>query len=164
MKIKEEYKRILCGILGVSTALTITGCAKLNGREFPDMTARTYVVQEGDTLYDISMKSYGTYEYFNEIADYNGIKNADLIKPGDVIKLPQKGNFVYYKVKEGDTLTSICQNRYGRNDEDIIIRLATYNDLKSPDRITAGSVILVPEIEILEELVPYNYNFEKILK
>ena len=166
IEIKEEYKKILCGLLALSTAVTLCGCAKkeLTGREFADATAKKYTVEEGDTLYDISMKQYGTYDYYDEIADYNGIENSDEIKAGDTIILPQVRNFVYYTVKPGDTLTQICQNRYGRSDNDIVVRLATYNDLKDPDKINASIVLIIPDIETLEKLVPYDYNFGKILK
>ena len=46
-----------------------------------------YVVQEGDTLWDICVRFYGDGTKYAEVATKNGIVNPDLIYPGQVIKL-----------------------------------------------------------------------------
>jgi LysM repeat protein len=45
-------------------------------------------VQPGDTLRDIAARFGTTYQ---EIAQLNGIPNPDLIHPGQVFRIPQKG-------------------------------------------------------------------------
>ncbi|KAL2269263.1 hypothetical protein VTJ83DRAFT_4109 [Remersonia thermophila] len=50
--------------------------------------AQTYTVQSGDTLRDIASR-YGTT--YQELAQLNGIQNPDLIFPGQVFNIPQKG-------------------------------------------------------------------------
>lgn len=47
----------------------------------------SYKVNKGDTLYKIS-RQYGTS--VKELAEYNQIKNPNLIYPGQVVKIPQK--------------------------------------------------------------------------
>ena len=53
------------------------------------VTAKTHKVVKGDTLWAICKKYYGTVSrsMTNELAKKNGIKNPDLIFPGQVIKL-----------------------------------------------------------------------------
>jgi nucleoid-associated protein YgaU len=49
---------------------------------------QTVTVQPGDTLRDIAARFGTTYQ---EIAQLNGIPNPDLIHPGQVFRIPQKG-------------------------------------------------------------------------
>jgi len=53
-------------------------------------TADTYVVVKGDTLSAISRKFYGDASLCYVLADFNAIKNANLIFPGQSIKIPSK--------------------------------------------------------------------------
>ena len=50
-----------------------------------------YTIEEGDTLQKISKKFYDTYKRWYEIYEVNKdvLPNADRIKPGKVIKIPQ---------------------------------------------------------------------------
>lgn len=50
-------------------------------------TAKTYVVQKGDNLWNIAKKELGDGSKFGELAEKNGISNPSLIYPGQVIKL-----------------------------------------------------------------------------
>lgn len=52
--------------------------------------ARTYTVKRGDSLSKISFRAYGTTAHWRLLADVNKIPNADLIFPGQVLKLPAK--------------------------------------------------------------------------
>ena len=52
-------------------------------------TTVTYVIQKGDTLLDICRKKYGTVGRVKEICELNGIENADDIKMGQIILLPE---------------------------------------------------------------------------
>lgn len=49
---------------------------------------KTYVVRKGDTLTDISIRTYGNDRYINQICNLNGIQNPDKIKVGQKIVLP----------------------------------------------------------------------------
>ncbi len=48
----------------------------------------TYVVQSGDTLTGISIRTYGSEKYIGQICKLNSIKNPDEIKVGQKILLP----------------------------------------------------------------------------
>lgn len=50
-----------------------------------------YTVVKGDTLWGICRKHYGQGSLAYKLAAYNGIKNANLIFPGQKVKLPDKG-------------------------------------------------------------------------
>ncbi len=52
------------------------------------ISGTTYTVKKGQTLYDISMKVYGTSEMVEEIREYNGIDEDYTIIEGQKIKLP----------------------------------------------------------------------------
>lgn len=52
---------------------------------------QSYTVVKGDTMWAIAKKFYGDPQKCWALASYNGIKNANLIFPGQVIKIPDKG-------------------------------------------------------------------------
>jgi LysM repeat protein len=49
---------------------------------------KIHVVQRGDTLSKIAAKYYGNANRYPEIAKANGIRNPNLIKPGQRLKIP----------------------------------------------------------------------------
>jgi LysM repeat protein len=51
--------------------------------------AQSYTVQPGDTLWDIAERVYGDGTKYPVIAVASGITNADLIKPGEILTIPQ---------------------------------------------------------------------------
>lgn len=72
-----------------TTEKTATGNA---GRSAPAAakTASSYTVQKGDTLWGIARRTYGDGALAWKLAGYNGIKNANLIYPGQRVTLPDK--------------------------------------------------------------------------
>ena len=56
----------------------------------PTVTQQSYTIQSGDTLWGICRTFYGDGTLAYKLADYNGIKNANLIYDGDTLKLPEK--------------------------------------------------------------------------
>lgn len=52
------------------------------------VAATSYQVKKGDTLSAIARKYYGDAGLYKKLASYNGIKNANLIFPGQRIKIP----------------------------------------------------------------------------
>lgn len=54
------------------------------------LTGTIYTVVQGDTMYSIARKFYGDGSLRWRLAAYNGIKNADIIHPGQVLKIPPK--------------------------------------------------------------------------
>lgn len=66
----------------------------------------TYTVKKGDTLSEIA-KKYGTT--VNKLLKDNGIKNPNLIHPGQKIKIGSSA-VSHYTVKRGDNLSVIAKN------------------------------------------------------
>jgi nucleoid-associated protein YgaU len=46
------------------------------------------VIEKGDSLYDISLKKYGTISMIEAIAKANNLQNENLIQEGETIVLP----------------------------------------------------------------------------
>ena len=55
------------------------------------VTQTTYTVQSGDTLSAIARRFYGDASLYGKLAAANGIKNANLIYPGQALKIPDAG-------------------------------------------------------------------------
>ncbi len=54
------------------------------------VTSETYTVKSGDTLSAIARKFYGNSSLYPKLAKYNGIRNANILSVGQIIKLPDK--------------------------------------------------------------------------
>ena len=93
----------------------------------------TYTVKSGDTLSRIAAK-YGTT--VAKLVEINGIKNPNLIRVGQVLRLP--GGAVKYTVVAGDTLSRIAA-KYGTT----VAKLAADNGIKNPNLIHVGQVITI---------------------
>lgn len=64
-----------------------------NGRADDIETAggtKDYIIKKGDTLWDIAKAEYGDPSLCWQLAEYNGVKNANLIYAGDSLKIPDK--------------------------------------------------------------------------
>lgn len=108
----------------------------------------SYTVKSGDTLTAIANKHGVTVD---ALVKYNGIKNPNLIYPGQIIKIPPKDTAISiplpdiiarpkeYTVKSGDTLTAIAA-KYGVT----VAELAKYNGIANPNLIYPGQVIKIP--------------------
>ncbi len=82
-------------------------------------------MRRGDTLWGIARR-YGTT--VSRLAALNGLRNPDLIYPGQTVT-----------VRRGDTLWGIAR-RYGTT----VSRLAALNGLRNPDLIYPGQNIRLP--------------------
>lgn len=146
-----------------------------------EMETTNYVVKEGDTLGKIAEKFYGNAAYYEQLAAYNHIDYCSLIFPGQIITIPKtltvENNIVYnyennevvvnayeadktYTVKEGDTLYCIVRTQYGLTNQEAVDKLATYNGLSDPNRISRGQVLLIPCVEKLLQVVQNDYTDE----
>lgn len=122
---------------------------------------RTYTVVSGDTLSGIAQKELGSGARYQEIAAANGIKNPNLISPGQVLIIPngggpaQKpaGNQVMapvaatdeYVVQSGDTLWAISQRVLG--DGNRYQEIASLNGLRDPNHIFPGQRLRLPKTQ-----------------
>ncbi len=107
-----------------------------------------YVVKSGDTI-ESALKNAGisTGVTSTQVRWSNGLKTTKLTA-GKTIYLPTVPGIVY-KVKNGDTIDSLVK-KYGANKEKMI----AYNDLELSDKLTAGSLILLPDGTLPEKERP----------
>ncbi len=66
----------------------------------------TYIVQKGDNMYAIARNYNVDYDMLLEL---NGLDRDDYIYPDQEILIPKKGVNMY-RVKEGDTVSSVVDN------------------------------------------------------
>lgn len=103
-------------------------------------SAETYKVKSGDTLSGIAQK-FGTTT--KTLQNLNGIKNADRINVGQVLKVKGTANkatpkISTYTVKSGDTLSGIAQ-KHGTTTK----ALQSLNGIKNANLIYAGQKLKV---------------------
>lgn len=110
----------------------------------------TYVVESGDTLWEIA-KDYGTTVL--AIADLNDITNVNLIYTGEVLTIPLSSSDVdssasdttTYVVQSGNTLSEIAQ-AYGTT----VSEIAALNDITNVNLIYPGEVLTLPdEVDVI---------------
>ncbi|NLF29230.1 MAG: LysM peptidoglycan-binding domain-containing protein, partial [Clostridiales bacterium] len=106
-------------------------------------TGQTYTVVRGDTLTAIARR-FGTT--VSELVRLNGIRNPDLIFPGQVLAV--RGGSApgrTYTVVRGDTLTAIAR-RFGTT----VSELVRLNNIQNPDLIFPGQLLVIREEESAE--------------
>ncbi len=94
-----------------------------------------YVIQSGDNLWNIAERSGVSH---TDLIHLNGIRNADCIRSGRIIKVPSRSG-VYHTVKKGDTLTELA-SVYNADVE----RIERHNKIKK-SLIIAGERIFIPD-------------------
>lgn len=98
--------------------------------------ASTYTVKKGDTLSQIAQDYGATVQ---ELQSLNGIKNANLIRVGQKIKLPTAENkVVTYTVRKGDTVWDIAQ-KHGTT----VKAIESINSLKDSSKIYPGQKLKI---------------------
>lgn len=109
----------------------------------------TYVVQEGDTLSQIS-KDFGIS--INSLIWANNLKSSDYLTPGQELKIPPVSGVIHL-VKNGDTVESIA-NKYSADKTKII----EFNGLPKDGSLTVGQEIIIPDgkIKIGAQYVKYS--------
>lgn len=103
--------------------------------EESDNNYKTYTVVSGDNLSSIALRFGTTVE---EICRINNISNANLIYPGQVLKLTESSPSLYYTVVSGDTLSEIAE-KYNTTYQDI----ARLNNISNPNLIYPGQKLKI---------------------
>jgi len=144
--------------VGCGTTAKASVAEEESGESTSSDTSETYTVQSGDTLMEISRKSFnGDPQYWDEIAELNGIKAPYTIYPGRELKVPKKGTETTpgsaqsqtpatsktYTVQSGDCLMGIARELLG--DPHRWREIASLNDIGPPYTIYPGQELKVPE-------------------
>lgn len=119
---------------------------ELKGVPKPDPAPGTYTVKSGDTLGAIAIRFKTTVD---AIARLNNISNPNLIRVGQVLRLPtgsasgggSVAPTITYTVKWGDTLSAIAL-QYKVSVTDI----ATLNGIANVNAISVGQVLRIPTV------------------
>ncbi len=127
------------------------------GKLVPEGLPTTYKVQKGDHLWGIAEKFYGSGYNWVDIAKENNLKNANLLRVDQELKIPKvevrkpvivaekfgptiSGN--EYTVQKGDHLWGIAVRAYGDGYQ--WVKIASENNLKNPNLIYPGNVLKLP--------------------
>jgi|GEM_PF-3940543 len=114
-----------------------------------------YVIQSGDTLSVVAKKIFGDSGKWKDIAELSGIKNANLVYPGEIVYYQLNEKSLEYAevelkkekaveftvvVKKGDTLSKIAQEYYGSSQGWTGI-WQNNSQVKNPDNLELGTLI-----------------------
>lgn len=120
-----------------------------------------YEVANGDRLWDVALKFYGSGYYWIDIAKANNLSNPDIISAGQKLMLPKietvkpinkeinrqvdtQGTIQEntYTIVRGDNLWNIALRAYG--DGYRWVEIARNNNLDNPNLIHAGNELKLP--------------------
>ncbi len=103
--------------------------------------ATTHLIQPGETLSEIAARYRTTVQ---ALAQLNGIANPDFILAGHELLLSEASSSAArrHRVQPGETLTGIAR-QYGVT----VDAIAAANGLADPDRLLAGSELVIPADE-----------------
>lgn len=101
-------------------------------------TSSHYTVERGDTLSQIA---HSHNVSLSDLINLNDLSNPNLIRPGQVIKIPGESGSsdVVHVVARGDTLSRIAASYKAS-----VTRIISANKISNPDIIRIGQEILVP--------------------
>lgn len=115
----------------------------------------TYIVKQGDCLWNISLIFYNSGYNWIDISKENKIKDPNLIFPGQKLAIPAAERRMptpegkmesiidsTYTVKKGDNLWSIALRAYG--DGYRWVQIAKTNKLSNPNLIHPGNILSLP--------------------
>lgn len=127
-------------ILLLLIVLSISVQAAVPGRTYSNAESNyfRYIVEAGDTLYDISRVFKISLE---ELQGLNYNVNPQTLEIGDEIIIRNNENLDYYLVHPGDTIWEISLSS-DLSVDDII----AYNRLENPSDLSINEVLFLPEI------------------
>ncbi len=123
-------------------------------------------VQKGESLSMIAQKYYGDYKKYDVIADYNDLKDATMVKPGQTIRIPnitgslqtlpatkmklEGSDFVVHTIEPGQSISRLAQIYYGDYHKFHII--AQFNKMDDATQVKVGDKVKIPKVDGL----PFN--------
>jgi len=182
LTIKEKYFSLFLGLLASLIISSLTykiflknirinlafkiptfkfGSKRITNKIVVQKPLKTYIVQEGDDLWNIAEKFYGSGFNAYDISVANKISDSSNLEVGKKLVIPQvtprqttvgdvssisTDQVTYvenkYIVQPGDSLSIIAQKVYG----DLFAwpSIMNANNLATPDSIEAGMVLIIP--------------------
>ncbi|CAN5135957.1 hypothetical protein BH09ACT8_BH09ACT8_07800 [soil metagenome] len=107
----------------------------------PYITQR-HTVAVDDTLYDLAQLYYGNGAMFPVLSSANHIAAPFVVRPGDVLLVPDLVNMSKHTVYPGDTVREFALRWY--NDEQSDLMIAYANNLAEQHDIEVGQTLLRP--------------------
>lgn len=101
--------------------------------ETPPPQASSYTVVRGDSLWAICKRVYGDSSLAYKLATANGIKNPNLIYPGQVLTLPAKGTLAGYATTKAPAAAGTGASSQAEPSEQPIAPKAGSNERVSRD-------------------------------
>jgi len=133
---------------------------KEDGKKYPTELAEKVVVVQGDSLWKIAEKQYGSGYNWVDIAKENNLKNANVLTEGQELKLPKTAVIVVeqtqpvekasavgaiegdsYTVLKGDSLWNIAVRAYSDGYKWVEIAKANEISLSQANYIEVGQVL-----------------------
>lgn len=93
-------------------------------------------VKSGETLTSIAKQHHTT---LSKIRTVNGMKKGDILKLGKVLTIPTKNTYTKYRIKKGDTLSTLAQKH-----KTSIRHLKRMNGMSSNELLIIGKTLKVP--------------------
>lgn len=175
--ITRNYKSLIVGLISVVVIVILlvnllpsaknkppdqkkSGKVQINKQESnqdkENSNQNIYQVNEGDNLWIIAEKIYGSGFNAYDIAKANNISDPYIIEVGQKLKIPPPGEITTkaaqtvrssenktYTVKSGDHLWKIAEEVYG--DGLMWVKIAKANNLANPDLIHPGNIFTLPD-------------------
>ncbi len=155
-----------------------------------EVEERVHYFKDGDTLWNLATKYYGSGKYWKNIAAYNGIDNPKKVANGTAIYLPEKDVIVEYEYEPEEVVEEVVETFETYNDEDDLIYtvvkgdtlakiskkfygttkyaslLGEYNCLEDKNLIRPGQELFVPGLDNLLEMIKESgaLNTNKVLR
>jgi len=165
--IKDANKIFVGQVLKLNDSGSTSSNGNSSGSNNTTSSGNTYTVKSGDTLSGIAVR-FGTT--VATLQSLNGIKDANKIVVGQVLKLPTASsntgsssssssttvNNNFYTVRKGDTLSGIA-TKFNTT----VARLQSLNNLKDVNRIYVGQVLKVKATTTSSTGAPATYTVKK---
>ena len=128
-------------IINLVLALSLLGPVMLVGAQQAEPDGPVYIVQEGDSLWDIAVRFRLSLD---DLAQANGITDPNKLAVGDQLVIPGlegvQGVLVTRQVPYGENLRSLSRKHAIPMD-----KLAQLNHITSPEELYAGYTLVIPE-------------------
>ncbi len=134
-----------------------------------------YSVSAGDNLKSISERYYGDPNYYDELAEYNGIIYPYNIYANQILDVPDNfdeldcpcqhdyaGDDIVYEFQDGDTLWKVSKIYYGTGNYWELLK--DYNKIPDERKIRNGTLIRIPQLNNSNDYQPQNilYSLKEI--